>query len=109
MKLRTLLLLVVGFLAAASFTRLSTGGERRSVGYDQTQHAPLAVYQLEVLRGPAMLLIQRGRFHCEAGEYRALLVGLGPAWIGCAKVEPGKVRLRFEDGDTATINTGPDA
>lgn len=109
MKLRTLLLLLLGFVAAASFTSHSTGGERRSSDYDQAQHAPLAAYAVEVMQQPAMLLIQRGKFHCEAGEHRALLVGRGPAWVGCARIEKGRVELRFEDGDTTTINTGPDA
>lgn len=80
-------------------------GAAQAAGYDQGQHE--VVSQVPVYaqgQQVAIAVLQKGRFHCEAGWARVVLIDIaGHVWIGCWKKDDGKLTAKFEDGDEMTM------
>lgn len=88
---------------------ISAAGGWANVAYDQTQNMPMGVAFVPDKDGSpgAQVILQFGRFHCPEGQRRALWINVKThgAWIGCWRVEDGRIKILMESKDELDVGS----
>ena len=105
MRIRDVVLIILGLVAACVFTGCSTGGVRRSGDADAMAHQTFARYPIgDQQRQTGFLHLMRGRFDCPDRQRRAVWYQFGGyIAVGCWRIQDGKIWAKFDDGDDTEV------